>query len=60
MHAEMKELEEAIQQETDYHTQQMEKSGRSGEGICGRRKQMLHAGVTEIHLRKKGTIRLSP
>ena len=25
LHAEMKELEEAIQQETDYHTQQMEK-----------------------------------
>ncbi len=25
MHAEMKELEEAIQQETDYHTQQMER-----------------------------------
>ena len=58
LHAEMKELEEAIQQETDYHTQQMKK-WKKRRRYCGRRKQMLHAGVTEIHLRKKGTIRLS-
>ena len=54
LHAEMKELEEAIQQETDYHTQQMEKVEEAAKVL-----RQAKAGVTEIHLRKKGTIRLS-